>query len=103
MTTVFRRTAQVPDFEIQVLVALPAGEQPPPLPMMVRYLPASEINRLVRDDLAAFTRAVVTGWRDHEDPFSKEALDNFLDQYPSGARAVWDAYSKALGEAKRKN
>lgn len=103
MTTVFRRTAQVPDFEVEVLVPLPAGEQPPPLPMTVRYLPASEINRLTREDLSKFARAAVTGWRDHEDPFSAEAFENFLDQYPTAPRAIWDAYSRALVEAKRKN
>lgn len=99
----FKRIAQVPDFEVSVLIALPAGEDPPPLPMMVRYMPTDEIDALVKDSLAAFARRAVVGWRDHEDEFSAEAFDVFLQQYPAAPRAIWDAYTKAIGEAKRKN
>lgn len=99
----FKRMASVPDFWIDVLIALPAGEQPPPLPMLVAYRPAKELDELVRRGLHEFARAVVRDWRDHEDAFSAEAFDNLLDQYPAAARAIWDAYTKAIGEARRKN
>jgi len=100
---VFKRLAEVPDFEINVLIALPAGDDPPPLPMMVRYMSTDQIDALVKDGLPSFARGVVVGWRDHEDAFSAEAFDIFLQQYPAAPRAIWDAYTKAIGEAKRKN
>lgn len=99
----FKRMAQVPDFEVEVLIALPAGDDPPPLPMMVRYMPTDKLDEKVRAGLGEFARAVVVGWRDHEDAFSAEAFEVFLQQYPAAPRAIWDAYTKAIGEAKRKN
>ncbi len=101
----FKRIAQVPDFEIEVLVALPGdAEDPPPLYMTVAYRPARELDALTTEGgLPGFARGVVRGWRGHEAPFSAEEFDEFLSQYPSASRAIWEAYTAAIGKAKRKN
>ncbi len=100
----FKLLAQVPPFWIDVEIAVPAGDQPPVLPLLVEYRPASELDKLVQEGgLGAFLRAVARDWRDVEVPFSPEALNQLIDQYPASPAAVWNAYTKAIRDAKRKN
>ena len=55
-----------------------------------------------RDDLDAISEIVV-GWDGVDTPFSKDALAKLLDNYPSAAFSILEAYSGAVFEAKRKN
>ena len=46
---------------------------------------------------------LIAGWKGVDTPFSAEALETLLDNYPSASMALFDAYNKALFEAKQKN
>ena len=46
---------------------------------------------------------IVSGWEGVDEKFSAEALDTLLDNYPSAARAIFEAYNKGLFEGKQKN
>jgi len=46
---------------------------------------------------------MVGGWSGVDEKFSPEALESLLDNYPSAAKAIFEAYNKGLFEGKRKN
>lgn len=46
---------------------------------------------------------IVAGWEGVDQKFSPEALDTLLDNYPSAAKAIFDAYIPALTEGAAKN
>ena len=46
---------------------------------------------------------IVSGWEGVDEKFSAESLDTLLDNYPSAARAIFEAYNKGLFEGKQKN
>lgn len=56
----------------------------------------------LREDIDIVSE-IVDGWEGVDVEFSKEALDTLLDNYPSSARAILDAYLPALVEGQAKN
>ena len=48
---------------------------------------------------------IIVGWDGVQEPFSKEALESLLDNYPAAAKAIYDVYFPAVSEgtAARKN
>ncbi len=46
---------------------------------------------------------MVNGWFGVDEKFSPAALESLLDNYPSAAKAIFEAYNKGLFEGKRKN
>lgn len=55
-----------------------------------------------RTDFEALTEIIVA-WEDVKEPYSKDALEQMLDNYPTAAKAFFDAYFPALTEGARKN
>ena len=46
---------------------------------------------------------IIQGWEGVDEKFSPEALDTLLDNYPSAAKAIFEAYNRGLFEGKQKN
>ena len=46
---------------------------------------------------------LVSGWSGVDEKFSPENLDVLLDNYPSAAKVIFEAYNKGLFEGKQKN
>lgn len=46
---------------------------------------------------------LVNNWFGVDEKFSPESLDTLLDNYPSAAKAIFEAYNKGLFEGKTKN
>jgi hypothetical protein len=46
---------------------------------------------------------IVVGWEGIDTPFSAEALDALLDNYPTASNAIFNAYASALVEGVQKN
>jgi hypothetical protein len=46
---------------------------------------------------------LVAGWEGVDTEFSIEALDTLLDNYPSAAKNIFEAYNKGLFEGRQKN
>ena len=46
---------------------------------------------------------LVSGWSGVDEKFSPANLDILLDNYPSTAKAIFEAYNKGLFEGKQKN
>ena len=46
---------------------------------------------------------LINNWFGVDETFTPEALDTLLDNYPSAARAIFDAYNRDLFEGKQKN
>ena len=55
-----------------------------------------------RTDLDAISE-LVSDWSGVGTPYSQEALDILLDNYPSSAKLIFEAYNKGLFEGLRKN
>lgn len=55
-----------------------------------------------RTDLDAISE-LVSDWSGVDTPYSQEALDILLDNYPSSAKLIFEAYNKGLFEGMRKN
>lgn len=46
---------------------------------------------------------LIADWSGVDEKFSPEALDMLLDNYPSSAKAIFEAYNKGLFEGRQKN
>lgn len=46
---------------------------------------------------------LISNWAGVDEKFSPEALEILLDNYPSAAKAIFEAYNKGLFEGKAKN
>lgn len=46
---------------------------------------------------------LIAGWSGVDTPFSPEALDDLLDNYPGSTGAIFEAYRKGLVEGRQKN
>ena len=46
---------------------------------------------------------LISNWFGVDEKFSPEALEPLLDNYPSAAKAIFEAYNKGLFEGKGKN
>lgn len=46
---------------------------------------------------------LVAGWEGVDEKFSPEALGTLLDNYPSAAKAIFEAYNAGLFEGRAKN
>lgn len=46
---------------------------------------------------------LISDWSGVDEKFSPEALDTLLDNYPSSAKAIFEAYNKGLFEGREKN
>jgi hypothetical protein len=46
---------------------------------------------------------LVSDWAGVDEKFTPENLDTLLDNYPSAAKAIFEAYNKGLFEGKTKN
>ena len=46
---------------------------------------------------------LIQGWSGVDEAFSPEALETLLDNYPSSAKAIFEAYNKGLFEGRQKN
>ena len=43
---------------------------------------------------------IIVGWDGVQEPFSKEALETLLDNYPAAAKVIYDVYFPAVAEGK---
>lgn len=98
-----------PTFKSEVIINTPQGEG------KVKF----EFKHMGRKSLKAFFESLgegdtarqdsealldlVAGWEGVDEKFSPEALDTLLDNYPSAAKAIFEAYNRGLFEGKQKN
>lgn len=99
-----------PTFNAEVLIAIPGGAEG-----KIRF----EFKHKGRKDLKAFFESLgegdtarpdsealldlVSDWTGVDEKFSPAALETLLDNYPSAAKSIFEAYNKALFEGKEKN
>lgn len=46
---------------------------------------------------------LIAGWKAVDTPYSPEALEDLINDYPGSAKVIFDGYNKGLFEGKRKN
>jgi hypothetical protein len=46
---------------------------------------------------------IITGWDGVDQPYSREALDALIDNYPAAAGELFEAFRRELLEARQKN
>lgn len=101
-----------PTFECDVALTLPGKQQTATLPLTFRHKTKRELAAFLnpakpRTDIELLSEIIV-GWgveNAQEQPvkYSAEALEHLLDQYPSAALQIHEAYVRELSEARRKN
>ena len=99
-----------PTFEAEVLIPIPGGDTGK-LTLEFKHMGVKALQAFyaslgtgdnVRKDADALLD-LVNGWKGADGPFSAEALEALLDDFPGSAKVIFDTYSKALFEGKRKN
>lgn len=99
-----------PTFEAEVSIATPGGAEGK-IKFMFKHkgrkalkeffetLSDGEVSRPDHEALLD----LVGGWKGVDEPFSPEALETLLDNYPAAAQAIFQAYHKLLLEGRAKN
>ena len=101
-----------PTFKADVTFAVPGGDEGK-IKLIFKHKGRKALAEFVkslteegstRTDLDGLLEIIV-GWDGVQEPFSKEALETLLDNYPSAAKAIYDVYFPAVSEgtAARKN
>jgi len=100
-----------PTFDLKVTIPTPAGNGE--IKFTFKHKGRKALQDFLKDlqegeeksDDASLLLDIVSGWDGIDAKFSKEAFGTLLDNYPSAARAIMDAYVQTLidGTAKAKN
>jgi len=96
-----------PTFTIPVAIPVPGGAGTETLKVIYKHLGRKKFNELV-DKLKDITdldlmETIIAGWEGADAPYSRETLDNLLDNYPQSGRALWEAYLATFAWATEKN
>ncbi len=104
----FKLTAN-PTFKSQVHISIPGQDKPGVIMVTFKHQSKEQLKafydglRNSDDDDLTHLMKIISGWDGVDTPFSEEALDALLNQFPAAARELFAAYSAELLESKRKN
>jgi len=104
----FKITA-TPTFKVKVQISIPGSDKPGSLEVEFRHMGRAKLREFLdklkssEDDDADNLMVIIQGWSGADVPFSREALEALLDQYPASARELFDAFLAELATSKRKN
>lgn len=97
-----------PTFRDKVMIPVP-GEEPLRLSCEFRYMSRKEFDAFIesnakqaRPDIDV-VKEVLVAWHDHDDEYSPEALEEFLDAYPGAAAAISALYGASLFRGRQGN
>lgn len=97
-----------PDFPVEVDIVLPSGETEK-LKAECHYKKTSEYRALFQaeaneklDDPTILAR-LYKSWDASEFPCTRDGIADLIEEYPSAAPALFNAYRAALFEGRRKN
>lgn len=96
-----------PTFRVSVALSVPGNDTPATIAVDFKHLAKSALrdyfgNLEGKSDAEALG-FIVTGWSGVDKDYSAEALALLLDNYPSAAGELFNAYRRELLEAGRKN
>jgi len=96
-----------PTFKIPVGITVAGEDKPTEIEVEFRYLKKSEhlayLNGIGDKTDSVSLGEIIVGWAKVDAPYSAENLALFLDNHPPAARELFDAFTRALSEAKAKN
>lgn len=96
-----------PTFKTIVPLSIAGQEEQPEIEVEFKYFGRRAlrevIDRNAAEGEAAILKEVVVGWGRIDEPYSTEALDRLLDEFPAAASDFFIAYRRELVESKRKN
>ena len=97
-----------PTFVAPVPIPVPGGE-PEPLTLVFRHKTRDEMNEYLKRTAAIGTNDVgplmeiIEGWQDVDAEFSKDALQELVQNHHGSVTAILDTYVVELAEGRRKN
>ncbi len=103
-----------PTFSAKVEIPVPGADAPATLPLVFRHKGRKAAQAWVESapgrqdidflmEIVADWGAEVVGEDGQPQAFSREAFDRLLDEYPASGQAIFNAYLRELGEARRGN
>lgn len=98
-----------PTFKCKVQISIAGSDKPGTIEVEFRHFPRAKLKafydamKTSDEDDAHHLKLIIAGWSGVDVPYSDEALEALLDQYPAAARELFAAYSTELLESKRKN
>ena len=96
-----------PTFKTSVQITVPGQEEPATVELIFNYMSKTKALEFFSDmkgktDVEALT-ILIAGWGGFDVPFSKAALETFLDNYPAAAFEIIQAFNRNLLESRIKN
>ena len=96
-----------PTFKTKVSISVAGEARNQDIEVEFKYLSKSKIKSCF-EEIAGKTDSdalfdIVVGWSGVEVAYSKDALAELIDNYPSAAADMFEAFRRELLEAKRKN
>jgi len=97
-----------PTFVAPVSIPVPGGE-PETLMLVFRHKTRDEVGEYLQRTASTETKDVgplmeiIEGWQDVDAEFSKDALQDLVQNYHGSVTAIMDAYVVELAEGRRKN
>lgn len=97
-----------PTFWATVSISVPGQDKPSAIQVQFNHL-GREAMKIYFDGLqdgqddAAALLTIVSGWKGVDAEFSPESLATLIDNYPSAAKAMFEAFTRETLEAKSKN
>ncbi len=96
-----------PTFKTTVGISVAGQSSPASIEVEFKYLTKSKVreffDKLGSKEDAAALADIVVGWAGIDEPYSKKALAELVDNYPAAAMDLFDGFRRELLEAKRKN
>lgn len=96
-----------PTFTARVPLSVPGEAKPAPVDIEFRHFSRKGIQAffegLQGKSDAESLGEIIVGWKGIDVPFTAEALEQLLDNYPSAARELFDAFRRELMESREKN
>ena len=96
-----------PTFPSRVAISVPGQEKPAVITITFKHLSRPQIKEFFggnegKTDAEALS-SIVVGWEGVDEKYSPEALGELLDNYPTAAGEIFDAFRKDLMESRAKN
>lgn len=97
-----------PTFWAKAQINIPGEERPSEIQVQFKHLGRQGLKDYFAglegsDDDAKALREIVVGWKGVDAEFSDETLAQLLDNYPSSAKAIFEAFSREALDARAKN
>ena len=96
-----------PTFKANVQITIPGQEDTASVELTFNYMSKTKALEFFSEmkgktDVEALT-TLIAGWDGFDVPFSKAALETFLDNYPAAAFEIIQAFNRNLLESRIKN